>query len=523
MPTLSVIIVSYNVKYFLEQCLLSVYAASKNINIEIIVVDNNSQDDSVNFVITNFKEVLLIANKENKGFSQANNQGVKIAKGEYILFLNPDTLIAEDCLEKAMEALQNNTQAGALGIYMIDGTGAYLPESKRAYPSPLTSLYKLFGLADLFPKSKKFSRYYLGHLPKNSTNEIEVLSGAFIMLPTAIAKQIKGFDEQFFMYGEDIDLSYRINKLGYKNLYFADSHIIHFKGESTQKNNIRYIKIFYKAMDQFVAKHYSNATNKIMHLFLQVGIGFRSTIALLINFFKKSLPIFFDLGCLLISYFITSTINGLVFMRQNLTLMQLLPFLACFFCIYLLGNITTNKYFGSNKFGRLICWTIVSTAASYLTSFYFFDTINISWAFLFCLLFLMARYGLSLKLMQNEWLLPYSHLPKHEQMIIISNYDSYNKINTILQKNKLDHTLIGRVHTDNNLDCSVGGIKDLPIIIKNYPIKEIVFAITNEFSYKETIALLEQLPNKIKFYYYNEKANAIISSFSKNSSGNVLH
>ena len=230
---LSVIIINFNVKYFLEQCLLSVIKAMKNIDGEIIVIDNNSDDDSFLFFQNSFSEVHFIWNKTNNGFAKANNQALKIAKGDNILFLNPDTIIPEDCFEKCIAFISQNNCA--LGIKMLDGSGNFLKESKRAFPSPATSLFKLFGLAKLFPHSKIFGKYHLGYLSENENHEVDVLAGAFMMIPKNILNTVGSFDEDFFMYGEDIDLSFRIQKAGFKNFYFSESSIIHFKGESTKK------------------------------------------------------------------------------------------------------------------------------------------------------------------------------------------------------------------------------------------------------------------------------------------------
>lgn len=253
---LSVIIVNYNVKHFLEQCLYSVQQALADIQGEVIVVDNCSADNSLNYLIPKFPDVKFIANKENLGFAKACNQGLKESTGLFVLFLNPDSIVPEDCFTKCISFLKEHTDAGALGIKMLDGSGRFLKESKRAFPSPLTSMYKLFGLAKLFPRSKTFSQYHLGHLDENKNHEADVLAGAFMLIKRKVLEKIGGFDEIFFMYGEDVDLSYRIQKAGYKNYYFAGSSIIHFKGESTRKGSMNYVRMFYNAMSIFVRKHY---------------------------------------------------------------------------------------------------------------------------------------------------------------------------------------------------------------------------------------------------------------------------
>ena len=239
---------------------------------EIFVVDNNSTDGSKDFFAGKFSQVKFIWCKNNNGFGKANNIALQLATGEYILFLNPDTLIPEDCFTKCLAFFDLQQYAGALGIRMIDGSGKYLKESKRGVPSTLPSLYKLTGLAALFPKSKIFARYYLGHLDENENQEVDILAGAFMLIKKTVLDKTGGFDERFFMYGEDVDLSYRIKIAGFKNIYFAKSSIIHFKGESTQRANLSYLRIFYGAMALFVKKHYNGGLALIYSLLIKMAI-----------------------------------------------------------------------------------------------------------------------------------------------------------------------------------------------------------------------------------------------------------
>ncbi len=268
---LSIIIVNYNVKYFLEQCLYSVQKAIAGIQAEVIVVDNNSADESVAYLQNIFPRVIFISNKENAGYAKANNQGLQIAKGEYILFVNPDIILAEDSLTESVRVLQQDAAIGALGIRMVDGTGHFLPESKRGFPTPGASFFKLSGLIKMFPHAASIARYYLGNLPEKENNEVDVLSGAYMMVKKEVLDKTGGFDESFFMYGEDIDLSYRIKQAGYVNYYLGLSSIIHFKGESTKKD-IQYTKMFYKAMNIFVQKHYSKKS-VLFAMLMQIAIA----------------------------------------------------------------------------------------------------------------------------------------------------------------------------------------------------------------------------------------------------------
>lgn len=295
-PQLSVIIVNYNVEYFLEQCLNSVETAIRNIDAEVFVVDNNSVDGSVQMVKDKFPWVYLIANNDNPGFSKANNQAIKIAKGKYILLLNPDTIVEEDTFEKSIRFMEEHEDCGGLGIKMIDGKGHFLPESKRGLPTPQAAFYKIFGLAKIFPKSKKFGRYHLGFLDKNETHEIEVLSGAYMFMRKEALDKVGMLDETFFMYGEDIDLSYRLILGGYNNYYFPGTQIVHYKGESTKKGSVNYVFVFYNAMIIFAKKHFSEKNAKTFSFMINLAIYFRASLAIVNRLIKKiALPIV-DLG-----------------------------------------------------------------------------------------------------------------------------------------------------------------------------------------------------------------------------------
>lgn len=285
---LTVVIVNYNVRHFLDQCLKSVEKAITNVDAEVYVVDNISSDDSVEMVKKTYPWVKLIANQENVGFSRANNQAMKVAKGEYVLLLNPDTVVEEDAFEKCIEFMDSNPEAGGLGVKMVDGTGTFLPESKRGLPTPAVSFYKIFGLSSIFPKSKKFAKYHLRYLKEDDINEIEILSGAYMWMRKSALDKVGLLDETFFMYGEDIDLSYRIIKGGYKNYYFPDTKIIHYKGESTKKGSLNYVFVFYNAMIIFSKKHFAHNA-KVFSFFITIAIylrAFLSVLKRLFNFIK---------------------------------------------------------------------------------------------------------------------------------------------------------------------------------------------------------------------------------------------
>lgn len=284
---LSVIIVNYNVRHFLEQALRSVRKALHGIDGDVWVVDNNSVDDSVRMVQEKFPNVHLIANKHNPGFAIANNQAIRESRGEYVLLLNPDTLVEEDTFRKCIDFMDTHPEAGALGVKLIDGSGKYLPESKRGFPSPWVAFCKTFGLSTLFPKSPLFNRYYLGHLPENDTHVVDVLAGCFMFIRRSALDRAGLLDEAFFMYGEDIDLSYRITRAGYQNYYFPGTQIIHYKGESTKKGSLNYVRVFYQAMIIFARKHFSGRSAGAFILMLQAAIWFRAGLTLGLNLAKR--------------------------------------------------------------------------------------------------------------------------------------------------------------------------------------------------------------------------------------------
>ncbi|MEO5776451.1 MAG: glycosyltransferase family 2 protein [Flavobacterium sp.] len=270
---LSVIILNYNVRYFLELCVLSVQKAIQNLDAEIIVIDNNSSDDSCAIMKQCFPNIKLIENKENSGFPKGNNIAVKEAKGEYICILNPDTVVAEDTFEKVLAFAKSKSDLGIVGCKLIDGTGNFLPESKRGIPTPNVAFTKIFGLYKLFPKSSLFNKYYAQHLDENQTGKVDILVGAFMVMKRELYNQLEGFDENCFMYADDIDLSYRALLLQKQNYYFHETTVIHYKGESTVKDGT-YMKRFQEAMNFFYKKHFK--VSVFFSMFMKMGIVFFS-------------------------------------------------------------------------------------------------------------------------------------------------------------------------------------------------------------------------------------------------------
>lgn len=295
---LSIVIVNYNVKEFLTQCLDSIFKSQTQYNYEVIVVDNSSRDSGRDEICSTFKDITWIDNSENVGFGRANNQGFSRAKGVYTLILNPDTVLQEDTLERCISYLLAHPEVGGLGIKGLDGSGQFLPESKRALPTPLVALWKITGLSAIFPKSSVFARYHLGHLSPEKNHEVDILVGCFMMVPTQLLLSVGGFDPQYFMYGEDIDLSYELQKTGHKNIYFSDSQIIHYKGESTKRGSLNYVRMFYKAMVLFAKKQFTGSSAAAYSLLIYLGIYLRATLAIVARLGKSTFTPLLDAAVL---------------------------------------------------------------------------------------------------------------------------------------------------------------------------------------------------------------------------------
>ena len=280
MTDLSVIIVSYNVRAFLEQCLVSVERAKEGVSMDVWVVDNRSVDGSVDMVQSRFPWVHVVANEDNVGFAVANNQAIAQCQGKHVLLLNPDTVVREDSFKRCLAHAEAHPKLGGMGVPMFDGTGRYLPESKRGLPTPWAAFCRMSGLHRLAPKSRAFNAYYAGHVATEETATIDILSGAYMWMRKEALDDVGLLDEQFFMYGEDIDLSWRLVQGGWENHYFAGTSIIHYKGESTKKGSLNYVLIFYRAMLLFAAKHFEGGQAKAFSWMIRTAIYGRAALAI---------------------------------------------------------------------------------------------------------------------------------------------------------------------------------------------------------------------------------------------------
>ncbi len=522
---LSVIIVNYNVKYFLEQCLYSVQKACAGIDAEIVVADNNSTDGSKAYLEDKFTSVKFIWNSDNIGFAKANNLALTETSGEFILFLNPDTLLAEDSIEKCIQFLKTIKKAGAIGIRMVDGSGNFLKESKRAFPSPLTSLFKLSGLARLFSRSKIFARYHLGHLPEKENHEVDVLAGAFMMIPKKILDEIGNFDERFFMYGEDVDLSYRIQEAGYKNYYFAESSIIHFKGESTKRGSLNYVRLFYKAMSLFVKKHYSGSKAGFFIFFIQTAIIIRAFFSALGNLLKKiGLPIL-DATLILGSFELTRILWS-NFIRQEINYSPNVLFIAfpLFTFLFLVTAFYSGLYDKGYKQSQLVRSTTI--AALVLLSVYALlpESIRFSRGILvtgIALVFLLMNM-VRLLFIKWHYLETSDEYEERRQTIVVAAEKDFLVIADMLDQAGMTERVLGRVGSDSNYAApALGNIGQLPELVKKYQVKEIIFC-ENGLSFNEIIASINALTGTTRNKFHASGSSSIVGSDSKNTSGGFI-
>jgi GT2 family glycosyltransferase len=521
---LSVIIVNYNVKHFLEQCLCSVQKAVKGLEAEVIVIDNNSSDNSVAFLKPLFPFVNFLVNSANLGFAKACNQGLEIAKGRYILFLNPDTIVPEDCFYQCIGFLSSHAEAGALGIKMLDGSGKFLKESKRSFPSPVTSLFKLLGLSRFFPKSKLFSRYHLGHLDSSKSHQVDVLAGAFIMVRKEVLAITGGFDETFFMYGEDVDLSYRIQKAGFHNYYFADSSIIHFKGESTRKGSMNYVRMFYMAMSIFVRKHYGGGRAGLFNFLIQGAIWARATLTAIASFIRRAgLPIL-DAALILLSFYVIKIVWA-GYVKTDTQYENRLLFIAfpSFTIVYLLAAWYAGLYDRWYKKTELIGSTIIATVvvlASYALlpeRFRFSRGIILFGAILAFVLISILRWVL----IKAGVISSRNEKDSPANTLIIGSSEEYKKVLQLMGDAGMKEKVLGRVAVQENDTGAVGYWTRIDALSHSVPFSEIIFCV-GTLTFRDMIDWLQQLKKKVKVKIHADSSQSIVGSDSKDSAGESL-
>jgi GT2 family glycosyltransferase len=525
---LSVVIVSYKVRYFLEQALLSVRRAAQGLRVEVFVVDNYSGDGSVEMVREKFPEVRVIANRDNPGFAKANNQAIRQAQGEYVLLLNPDTVVQEDTFRKCLDFMGAHPDAGSLGVRMIDGSGKFLPESKRGFPSPWVAFCKAFGLSALWPGSPIFNRYYLGFLDEHSTHEVEVLAGAFMLLRHDVLLETGLLDEDFFMYGEDIDLSYRIVLAGYKNYYLPSTTIIHYKGESTRKSSINYVKAFYQAMIIFARKHFSGGQAAAFVLLLHAAIYLRAMVTVVSNIFRKAwLPLtdaaLMAGGLLVIKNFwaVYHFRSPGYFDKPEFYYLNMPLYVAVWLAgIYLSGGYDDTEG-GIRRLTRGILASTIVVAAIYgfLPADLRFSRaillMGAAWA-------LLATLGLRVLVhfLRHRNLLV--GLEKVKNMVIVGSEAEGERALQLIREAGVQKNFIGFVGPDAQTlpDRYLGSVEVLGDLVHIYRINEVIFC-SNDVSARSIMHWMTALGGSVEIKILPERSLGIIGSHSPNTPGEL--
>lgn len=523
---LSIVIVNYNVKYFLEQCLYAAINAASKVSSEIIVVDNASVDGSCQMVIEKFPQVALIANTGNVGFSKANNQAIRIAKGEYILLLNPDTVVEEDSFLKTIEFMDRTPDAGGLGVKMIDGKGRFLPESKRGLPTPQVAFWKMFGFASLFPRSKRFGRYHLGYLDNDQIHVVEVLAGAFMLLRRQTLDKVGLLDEDYFMYGEDIDLSYRITLGGYKNYYYPHTTIIHYKGESTKKGSINYVKVFYNAMIIFAKKHFSKGNARQYAILINLAIYFRAILSLIGQLTKAvMLPIadalFIYLGfAFLLPIWETYQFERGYYPPEYLQVAVPIYILIWIGCILLNGGyrktIRFSQIFKGLLWGSvsiLVFYSLIDESMRYSRAMLLLGS---GWAFVILpayryLLYKLPMTGLEL------------HLGKQKRIAVVAAVAESKRISELIANSGLKIDTVGFVSPDHSIHQQfyLGNIHQLHEIIRINKIDELIFS-SGDIPSRDIIRIMLDLSNlNIDYKIAPPESLSIIGSNSITTAGDL--
>ncbi|RDC66520.1 glycosyltransferase family 2 protein [Adhaeribacter pallidiroseus] len=524
MKKLSVIIVSYNVSYYLEQALLSVRKAVTKLQapVEVFVVDNHSADNSVAMVQQRFPEVKLIVNQQNLGFAKANNQAIRQATGEYVLLLNPDTVVEEDTFLKCCAFMDQHPEAGGLGVKMLDGNGRYLPESKRGLPTPWVGFYKLMGFTRLFPNSEKFARYYLGHLDKNQTQEVDVLAGAFMLLRRAVLTKIGLLDEAFFMYGEDIDLSYRIQQANFKNFYFPHTRIIHYKGKSTRHASLHYVYVFYNAMAIFYRKHFSGRLAAFYSFFVQLAIILRAGISVLARLINTILPFLDDAALLFVGFvglkILIEQRTGLVFPDNFSRAVIPSAVLLWLLAIYFNGGYDQPFKLAGFIRGILVGTILVAALGNFWPGAQLSNSIII-WGTVWALGALLAKriiyhYGQfkNLKLGTQP----------RKRLAVIGSEAECNRILQLLKHSRAEFKILGFVSpgvASHAAQEYLGELHQLNDIIQVHKLNEIIFC-AKDVSVTQIIEWMVAINNKsVQYKILPEENETVISSYTKYTPG----
>jgi GT2 family glycosyltransferase/lipopolysaccharide/colanic/teichoic acid biosynthesis glycosyltransferase len=497
MMDISVIIVNYNVKNLLENCINSVLISSRNYNTEIIIVDNNSFDGSYEYISSKFcstKNIKIIRSKINLGFAKANNLGINQASGKYLLILNPDTLLQENTIEKCINFYDSDQKIGALSCKLILPNGKLDLACRRSFPSSPIALYRLVGLSKLFSRSKIFGKYNLTFLDENSTYEVESICGAYMLIKKDLFDQLGGFDEDYFMYGEDLDLCYKIKKAGYKIYYYSGTSAIHYKGESTKKSSISYVNNFYGAMRIFVEKNlHKNYT--LMNILIKSLIFYRASLSYFNRFFKTFYPILIDL------FLIVSAMLLSIGLRFESFPIEAYTYVIVFYTlVWLLSLSLSGSYKHSNTLsfikplnGILIGFFVNSSFTYFFNEFAFSRVVVIrttAYAYLFLLIW---RFVLKLIVYSKQKNLFHA---QSNTLIVGKNVESERFVNKLKMKVDTDYNILGYISTngdETNKDF-VGNTNNLEDLIAAQNVKNLIFA-KSELTNMQILDLMWDLKN----------------------------
>lgn len=519
---LSIIIVNYNVSPFLEQALHSVYKALNGIEGEVFVVDNNSVDDSLQMLREKFPQVKVIANKENVGFAKANNQAIAIAEGEYVLLLNPDTIVEEDTFAKCIRFMDDTPDAGGLGVKMVNGRGEFLPESKRGIPFPSTAFYKLFGLSKLFPNSHKMGAYHLTYLDPNEIHSVEVLSGAFMLMRKSVLLEVGFLDEEYFMYGEDIDLSYRILKGGYKNYYFPETRIIHYKGESTKKESLNYVYVFYKAMQIFARKHFSHKNAKLFNWLIDAAIWFRASLAAIKRFCTRIFVPCLDLLLLflglffLAQYWDSTVLQGRDSEFPSYYFWVVLPLYAL---VWILSIGICKGYKKPTRLSRVNKGIFIGTIALLLIYALLPETLRFSRAIVIfgSMWSVIAINGLRYLIKKTRLAPSYSDEERKQRVAIVGDIEEGRRVMNLVQMMPKKSDYIGIITPEESATAPqqvMGSLSQITALIAIYQIDEVIFCSRN-LSTTKIIDLMSELQSfSLEFKIVPQDSNTLIGSNS---------
>jgi GT2 family glycosyltransferase len=505
-----------------------VLKASENIACEVFVVDNNSVDGSVTLIKEKFPQVNLIVNKTNTGFSVANNQALKIATGEYVLLLNPDTVVQEDTFAKILAFMDSHPDAGGLGVKMLDGQGNFAPESKRGLPTPEVAFYKMFGFSRFFPKSKRFGKYHLTYLSEDQLSEIDVMSGAFMLIRKTVLDKIGFLDETFFMYGEDIDLSYRIKKAGYKNYYFPDTQIIHYKGESTKRSSLNYVVIFYKAMAIFSKKHFSGSNAFWFNALIHFAIFLKASLALLSRFFKAFTVPIIDFSVITFGLFFIKNIyqqntgiDGNIYSEKLLSVAFPLYALAWIIMVYFNGGYDKPIKILKIIRGVLVGTVFILMGYSLLPESLRFSRalilLGTSWAMV-CFVFTRLLFHI-LKIKSYSL-----SSAKTKRIAIIGEEQEFNRVSALLKETHANPSFVGFVSAEINgvhNPSYIGKINQIDEIIKVHQINEIIFCakdISSQFIINNMLTLVS---SGVDFKIAPPESLSIIGSNDVDTAGDL--